>query len=696
MSSVRCSENQNSTDCLLRALLDVLAEQNPAPDKGIDWDPITFGFTLLIGLVAAMIALATVFQAVVAGGKGGRRANARAIGRWSKYTTRKWIFSEMSWSYTALTPMLRLSDMEDQLEKAIESQKLRVEQQRHEEAKQEASSFRATAISHRTSYVASHPATWLGLLEAAGLENFDAFHLAPSTADYLPDDFMAAPAFADVGAIVVIAATAGIQRFDAGTDSYPIIIGQGFQFDFRQHPALGIIGAFSDHRRVHDSALPPNPGVEIFREALLHSLGRIEQRDKRSWDSRTNTRIEFHQSSLPSRPSIPVNAGIDCFIPADTILRQYAEPIVTFLWAKSPKFLPALFPAPPWGEYSPFTVIALNGRFWTQVRLDGILESDWEQPSRVFSVEEDPECHGIALLEGPGSAHYVEPQSGKAYLGRVDPTVLRMCMSLLYDPEKLRQKFSSFAFEKRQQLRRQVYRQLEQADDYLAKFDNIEIRIQLLSDTSLILSRAGSLSEKGLLGVPPKSGSTSEESERQQKSTTVRSYHFEMLQALGNLTDGFEFGQHSLIATLKIEPSHPVRSESRHGMDDLRNHLRTKFFARSPGQRELQITPEDQTYLDHFKRQLERPRSQLPDLLGPGHDWPSEFFNSHQILRRLATIVGCHSELRNEDREKDKFFQSLDDAIILRTLLIGLLFYTALDNSEVLRSGVWDRVVPVI
>ncbi|KXH61299.1 hypothetical protein CSAL01_09872 [Colletotrichum salicis] len=88
----------------------------------------------------------------------------------------------------------------------------------------------------RISSHASRPATWLNLFEITGLGSLDAFHLVPITADYLPDDFIAVPASAEVGAIVTITAVAGAQRLDDGPDSYPVIIGYGFQFDFRQHP----------------------------------------------------------------------------------------------------------------------------------------------------------------------------------------------------------------------------------------------------------------------------------------------------------------------------------------------------------------------------------------------------------------------------------------------------------------------------
>lgn len=76
----QCPEDGNSTDCLLRALLGLLREQQEAEDAEINWDPINFAFTLLIGLLAILFALATVLQAIFTAGKGRRRTSHLAIG----------------------------------------------------------------------------------------------------------------------------------------------------------------------------------------------------------------------------------------------------------------------------------------------------------------------------------------------------------------------------------------------------------------------------------------------------------------------------------------------------------------------------------------------------------------------------------------------------------------------------------------
>lgn len=66
----QCPEDNNSMDCLLRALLQLLRGQQEADDAEMDWDPINFAFTLLIGLLAIAFALATILQAIFAAGRG--------------------------------------------------------------------------------------------------------------------------------------------------------------------------------------------------------------------------------------------------------------------------------------------------------------------------------------------------------------------------------------------------------------------------------------------------------------------------------------------------------------------------------------------------------------------------------------------------------------------------------------------------
>lgn len=707
----KCPENQNSTDCLLRALLNVLAEQKQAPHEGIDWDPITFGFTLLIGLVASMIALATVFQAVLAGGKGGRRANSRAIGRWSKYTTRKWIFSEMSWSYTAYTPVLRLSSLYQQCHNATEEKQPREESKRLGLMRQSTLPSRGEAGSSkgRISGAAPYPATWLGLFQSTGLENFDDFDLTPTTADYLPDDLIAVPASAEVGAIVTITAAAGVHRLDIDTDPYPVILGHSFQFDFRQHPVLGLIGAFSEYRRIKDTPLAILPTPDKLAEAVMHSRGIIAP-----WNdgyacpnlrTRETGRDWTLRNVLKSFP--PIHQGRDCFILGYDVLDQNQIYIASFILAKSPKFAPSIFPSPVWRGHNPFTAIALSGRFWSKVRLRGFEEPNWEEWPDGDLITDTSVGDRFWWLKAFRHRPYetslshvaIYAEDIRSGLYNAEYKVILLCLNLLDDPRELQAKMSKFPFEEREKLRQAVHKQLAQTDKWLALIGNddrlLTLRNQHLLYTSVIFSQAESMTHSGLFEIPDTAKSNPKQTEQQQQlPPTVQSAHFKMLEALQCLIGGFDLSRKSLEATLRIEVNESAE-DPLNVFEGLRSHLRNEFFAGSRTQMALQVTSDDRKNQHNFERKLWESRSKVRSLIGPRCNLRSNFFNTHQVLSRLATVMGCHSDSENRHGQNEKP-DIIDDVLIFRSLLIGVLFYTALDNSKVLESGVWDRVVPII
>ncbi|KAK4096431.1 hypothetical protein N658DRAFT_511204 [Parathielavia hyrcaniae] len=98
-------------------------------------------------------------------------------------------------------------------------------------------------------------------------------------ADYLPADLLAAPAYAEVGLIVAMAAISGAYSFrnaaDAQQSQYPVVVGNEFQFDFRHHPTLGTIGAFS---RYGKAQAVHTVGSVLWRQlmwAIEHARGNV-------------------------------------------------------------------------------------------------------------------------------------------------------------------------------------------------------------------------------------------------------------------------------------------------------------------------------------------------------------------------------------------------------------------------------------
>ena len=258
-----CPEAENSTDCLLRELLKAINDK----DKEFNWDPLNFAFTVPIGLVAALFAALTIFQAILSAGSGRRRCNEIAIGRWSELTTRRWSWHDLMFLSTAKTPLLR----SDSILKVLN----------HNRNKQQSSGNSEYVSTDQFSNGAS-AATWLKFLQEMNLEELSLEvldssgkdkNIAETPADYLPSDLIAVPAYGEVGLIVAMAAAAGAYSWKFNSQSpYPIIIGEDFQFDFRQHPTLGTVGAFSRYvQRVEKSSV----SRKYLAKAIEHARGKI-------------------------------------------------------------------------------------------------------------------------------------------------------------------------------------------------------------------------------------------------------------------------------------------------------------------------------------------------------------------------------------------------------------------------------------
>ncbi|KAK4098169.1 hypothetical protein N658DRAFT_488687 [Parathielavia hyrcaniae] len=116
-----CPEDGNSTDCLLRLVLRTLEARGAAEDEKVDWDPVTFAFTVPISIFAAAFALITIYQAILAAGPGRRKSNRRAIGSWADYMTQEWNWHDLNRLTIATTPVLRSEEVLDILKARLRS-----------------------------------------------------------------------------------------------------------------------------------------------------------------------------------------------------------------------------------------------------------------------------------------------------------------------------------------------------------------------------------------------------------------------------------------------------------------------------------------------------------------------------------------------------------------------------------------------
>ncbi|KAK0739048.1 hypothetical protein B0T21DRAFT_135979 [Apiosordaria backusii] len=224
INSATCPEDANSTDCLLRLVLAALDKQAADAAEEYNWDPITFAFTASIGILAALLAILTIYQAVLASGPGRRKSNRRAIGPWALKTKTEWSWRDLNSVSIATTPVLRADDvlrklggMDDWMyflpEKEYSKRELpsHVEDESLERLVRQAQAVdQETQKQEKMTTSGTYSATWLQLLEHIQLHRItlDTTLVEETMADYLPSDLLAVSAYAEVGFLVAAAAAA--------------------------------------------------------------------------------------------------------------------------------------------------------------------------------------------------------------------------------------------------------------------------------------------------------------------------------------------------------------------------------------------------------------------------------------------------------------------------------------------------------
>ncbi|TKA54065.1 hypothetical protein B0A49_11369, partial [Cryomyces minteri] len=218
----------NSTECLLRALFNAQDVYN--------WNPLTFGATVAIGVLALVVAATTVFQGALTAGPGRLKASKNAIGEYSETRRTKLSWTELRFRTTVNVPFI--GGLEHQFLYRL-----------HGTAGN--AIVRDTPDAKTTLY----PAGWLNLLRATRLppleprsqvSMWDWSSIVCQT-DYLPSDVQAAPAYATIHALVQLAALAGCHTVVQQPDGFPVASGNGAQLTFRNHPSLGRVGVFEHY-----------------------------------------------------------------------------------------------------------------------------------------------------------------------------------------------------------------------------------------------------------------------------------------------------------------------------------------------------------------------------------------------------------------------------------------------------------------
>ena len=111
-------------------------------------------------------------------------------------------------------------------------------------------------------------ASWSRLLEELYLEHF-AFETLPCATDYLPTDIQAAPAYASVESLVIMALLAGCDNIQPA-EGFLRATGPNVQLDFRSHATLGIVATYQHYFSTVEIEVDSSSHAGTIHEALGH------------------------------------------------------------------------------------------------------------------------------------------------------------------------------------------------------------------------------------------------------------------------------------------------------------------------------------------------------------------------------------------------------------------------------------------
>lgn len=695
-----CPENENATDCLLRAVLRVLDDQARAEDAKFDWGPITFAFTVPIGIIAALFALVTIFQAVLAAGPGRRKSNNTAIGEWRVGTRRSWSWADMTMLSIARTPVLRTKHVQDLLKR------------RQPE--------RAVPVAEEAA------ASWCRMLRELGLwsEGFALNTTRETHCDYLPDDLRAAPAYGEVGCIIAMAAAIGAKSFRSDPQSaYPIIVGDGFQFDFRQHPVLGTVGAFSRSPGVGRNAAAGRAHVWL---AFLHAEGRIET------IGNGNNKVSFVDAVKQAAPGkiisdlhrqgcTDLSGNALCHLKS-LCNRPDNHHLLWLFAAAVPSSVPAVFPVAAVSSPNVLSGLALSSRFWRAPRKVRRLEQEpsilpnvvrWQKGAFPSDVGKDDIEYLEKLVQmPPGSVEQndritidLEVLESDEFIGGLHE-VFDACLLVLYNMDDFHSWFGGRDDSEKSYFRALVLLQLTQVDKWLAKCNAAPCRAVTLClttlallDTEMALADGSfrSFSENQLL-MGGESNISLEDDDRYIRDGPWREMMPQAESAHSNLPVDVTIQHRTTIQALgALADVLYARGTSPHSPKaDYLDKFRTKLLYVLGRDSLFDSEVENAGFaalLSNIRRIthacLEAQTDMSYNELLQKRKTPYEVMSVDRL--RLLTMYH-HAD--PEPLPKDD--ETIDDMLVWKCILVALLFGTAPDNSTVLGSGLWNHVIPIL
>ena len=531
-------------------------------------------------------------------------------------------------------------------------------------------------------------ATWLNFLQEIGLEDLalsakdDNTFIAKTAADYLPSDSLAVPAYGEVGFIVAMAAAAGAYSWSFNSQSpYPVIVGEDFQFDFRQHQTLGTVGVFSKYvPKVEEN--PPCSRKELAK-AIQHARGEIDIATLLPLDEFVRKQLSLEEGPLSMNMNIlelpsfrgllkGTHQGDNCKNKSklESMCRfpgYYERSDEHLLWlfiADTPKHPPAIFPSELIHLPNLLSILALNSKFWATECKASIDRDDTERA-------EVPILPNDLSWENSFQTNKVSPAQHKIFGYR---KIYQGCFKILYEPQAFQAWFDSQERSKKQLFRQGVVAQLQQIDIWLRLENEQEIRcsIHCLYRITNALAKAEKAITNGLSGSPVSADHAD------AQSTSSRDSHQE------NMTNG-----------------HPD-TDDRYLEILASRHSKTLATLRKLIKECLPKEDINAIVNQHKKKTVEkflRHSKILQNLIGTSpslFSYWDKFSHIVLLLQEFDKILERWKNTEEGEQWERSHEEIIKDVVIWRCILIALLFWTAPDDSKVLSSGLWEHVIPII
>jgi hypothetical protein len=372
-SEVKVECSLNTTECILETIASILSEIQEQNNE-YNWDPLTFLFTAIIGVIAIIFAALTAFQAFLAAGPGRIKSGPYSIGPWSRHNHRRFHWTEMRFRTTSSTPILTADSLNWGLLKDNKEGSGRHDEDPGRLRKRKNDYF---------------PATWLALLTQLSLDYTKLWEDMKLTgADYIPSEFSAVPAYGSIGFVTILAMvlSRGFGRLTIDRESgLPRVRARSFNLIFRQHPLLGAIGFFEmygkmdsedldSQRQTHTRLLQAHGHMSL--PGFKYSNDEIKENTMNGW-MLTFNEFEFDnfitpfaatlRQKCPHRDQEPTPACLNLlkfFTRYDAA--YFLDGPLYLLIADIPKreFLPFLFPHKKAKLRERLDTLLLQSRFW--------------------------------------------------------------------------------------------------------------------------------------------------------------------------------------------------------------------------------------------------------------------------------------------------------------------------------------------